>query len=46
MGLPSRDGAIDTVLIQMKAGMDIPNPELIEAAISQAGMALSHTQDK
>lgn len=44
MGLPSLDGSIDTVLIQLKGGMDLHNPELIEAAINQAGIALVHTQ--
>jgi hypothetical protein len=46
MGLPSSDGTMDTVLIQLEAGADLQNPELIEAAINQAGLALARMQVK
>jgi PAS domain S-box-containing protein len=44
MGLPSSDGTIDSVLLQLKAGTDLQSPELVEAAISQAGLALARAQ--
>ena len=44
MGLPCSDGKIESVLIQLKAGTDLLNPELAEAAISQAGLALTRAQ--
>jgi PAS domain S-box-containing protein len=41
MGLPSQDGTTVAVLVQLKAGTDLKNPELVEAAIAQAGLALA-----
>jgi PAS domain S-box-containing protein len=41
VGLPSFDGTLGSVLLQLKTGTDLKSPELIEAIISQAGLALS-----
>ena len=41
MGLPSDDGTMDAVLIQLEAGSDLKNPELVEAAVNLAGLALA-----
>lgn len=41
MGLPSQDGTTGAVLVQLKAGADLKNPELVEAVIAQAGLALA-----
>ena len=46
MGLSSYDGTNDSVLIQLKAGTDISNRELIEAFVSQSAIALAHRQEE
>lgn len=46
MGLPSSDGTIDTVLLQLKADTDLQKPEMIEALINQAGLALARVQPR
>ena len=44
MGLPSDDGTMDAVLIQLEAGSDLKNPELVEAAVNLAGLALAGSE--
>jgi len=46
MGLSSYDGTNDLVIIQLKAGTDISNRELVEAFVSQSAIALAHRQEE
>jgi PAS domain S-box-containing protein len=46
MGLPSQDGTIETVLLQLKADADLQKPEIVEAVINLAGQALDRVQDE